>query len=173
MPSFTSRRTSATFSRVSPPIESTSSRLALQDACAERPDMTNLPAEVRRRLSRSGRSMWKTEQSADGGTTRKWLFRAEDGAAIETVLMGYRDGLRYASRARPVVPWLHILRHWTVRVRAAPPSGRDRRLRSPTRRPSSVRSGCRAFPIISRTSCSWGWVSRWPTTTGSERQCAG
>jgi 23S rRNA (adenine2503-C2)-methyltransferase len=30
------------------------------------------------------------EQSADGGTTRKWLFRAPDGAAIESVLMGYR-----------------------------------------------------------------------------------
>ena len=52
--------------------------------------MTNLPAHVRKKLD--GR-LWpfdvELEQSADGGTTRKWLFRAPDGAAIETVLMGY------------------------------------------------------------------------------------
>jgi 23S rRNA (adenine2503-C2)-methyltransferase len=29
------------------------------------------------------------ERSADGGMTRKWLYRAPDGAAIEAVLMGY------------------------------------------------------------------------------------
>lgn len=53
-------------------------------------DMTNLPGAVR--VSLSG-SLWpfevEAEQSADGGTTRKWLFRAPDGAAIEAVLMGY------------------------------------------------------------------------------------
>ena len=52
-------------------------------------DMTNLPAEVRGRLE----PLWpfdvESEQSADHGTTRKWLFRAPDGAAIEAVLMGY------------------------------------------------------------------------------------
>jgi 23S rRNA (adenine2503-C2)-methyltransferase len=52
-------------------------------------DMTNLPAALRARLT----SLWpfdvEMEQSADGGTTRKWLFRAPDGAAIESVLMGY------------------------------------------------------------------------------------
>ncbi len=53
-------------------------------------DMTNLPQEVRSRLSDR---LWpftvEIEQSADSGTTRKWLFRAPDGAAIEAVLMGY------------------------------------------------------------------------------------
>ncbi len=52
--------------------------------------MTNLPGGVRDALE--GR-LWpfevEMEQSADGGTTRKWLFRAPDGAAIEAVLMGY------------------------------------------------------------------------------------
>jgi 23S rRNA (adenine2503-C2)-methyltransferase len=52
-------------------------------------DMTNLPTALRARLT----SLWpfevEMEQSADGGTTRKWLFRAPDGAAIESVLMGY------------------------------------------------------------------------------------
>lgn len=53
-------------------------------------DMTNLPASLRESLA--GR-LWpftvEAEQSADGGTTRKWLFRAPDGAAFEAVLMGY------------------------------------------------------------------------------------
>jgi len=52
--------------------------------------MTNLPNQVREKLDRQ---LWpfdvELEQSADGGTTRKWLFRAPDGAAIESVLMGY------------------------------------------------------------------------------------
>ncbi len=53
--------------------------------------MTNLPATLRDSLS--GR-LWpfevEIEQSADNGRTRKWLFRAQNGASIETVLMGYR-----------------------------------------------------------------------------------
>jgi 23S rRNA (adenine2503-C2)-methyltransferase len=52
--------------------------------------MTNLPASIRDRLE--GR-LWpfdvELEQSSDKGKTRKWLFRAPDGAAIESVLMGY------------------------------------------------------------------------------------
>lgn len=54
-------------------------------------DMTNLPGWLRSRLADT---LWpfevETEQRSDRGTTRKWLFRAADGAAIETVLMGYR-----------------------------------------------------------------------------------
>ncbi len=53
-------------------------------------EMTNLPLELRETI---GPRLWpfqvEMEQSADGGTTRKWLFRAPDGAAIEAVLMGY------------------------------------------------------------------------------------
>lgn len=53
-------------------------------------DMTNLPADLREQI---GDRLWpfrvEAEQSADGGTTRKWLFRAPDGAAFEAVLMGY------------------------------------------------------------------------------------
>jgi 23S rRNA (adenine2503-C2)-methyltransferase len=52
--------------------------------------MTNLPSSLRERIADS---LWpfdvEVEQDTDGGTTRKWLFRAPDGAAIETVLMGY------------------------------------------------------------------------------------
>ncbi len=52
--------------------------------------MTNLPAVLRASLAGA---LWPFEveaaQSADSGTTRKWLFRTPDGAAIESVLMGY------------------------------------------------------------------------------------
>jgi len=52
--------------------------------------MTNLPLRVRAGLADR---LWPFSvditQSADGSTTRKWLFRATDGASIETVLMSY------------------------------------------------------------------------------------
>ena len=52
--------------------------------------MTNLPAAIRDSI---GADLWpfavEVDQSADNGTTRKWLFRAPDGAGIEAVLMGY------------------------------------------------------------------------------------
>jgi 23S rRNA (adenine2503-C2)-methyltransferase len=53
-------------------------------------EMTNLPSRVRDVLDAQ---LWpfdvEVDQSADRGTTRKWLFRAPDGGSIETVLMGY------------------------------------------------------------------------------------
>ena len=53
-------------------------------------NMTNLPSGLRGELADR---LWPFElevgQSADAGTTQKWLFRTPDGAAIETVLMGY------------------------------------------------------------------------------------
>jgi 23S rRNA (adenine2503-C2)-methyltransferase len=64
--------------------------------------MTNLPSAVRTNI---GADLWpfavEVEQSADGGRTRKWLFRAPDGAAIEAVLMGYprRTTLCISSQA--------------------------------------------------------------------------
>ncbi len=64
--------------------------------------MTNLPAHVRERI---GDVLWPfsvdVEQTADRGKTRKWLFRAGDGASIETVLMGYptRTTLCISSQA--------------------------------------------------------------------------
>lgn len=52
--------------------------------------MTNIPIELRNSLSDR---LWpfdvEKEQVGDGGRTRKWLFRAPDGASIEAVLMGY------------------------------------------------------------------------------------
>jgi 23S rRNA (adenine2503-C2)-methyltransferase len=54
--------------------------------------MTNLPGSIREKI---GARLFpfdvEGEQVADGGRTRKWLFRTPDGAAIEAVLMGYPD----------------------------------------------------------------------------------
>ncbi len=64
--------------------------------------MTNLPQAWRERFAGE---LWpfevEVEQSADGGATRKWLFRAPDGASIESVLMGYprRTTLCISSQA--------------------------------------------------------------------------
>lgn len=55
-------------------------------------DMTNLPPALREELEPR---LWpfaiEVMQVADNGRTVKWLFRAPDGASIETVVMGYRD----------------------------------------------------------------------------------
>jgi 23S rRNA (adenine2503-C2)-methyltransferase len=64
--------------------------------------MTNLPKPLRATFD--GR-LWPFDveifQEADGGTTRKWLFRTPDGNSIETVLMGYsrRTTLCISSQA--------------------------------------------------------------------------
>ncbi len=64
--------------------------------------MTNLPGHIRERI---GEALWpfsvEVDQTADGGKTRKWLFRTGDGASIETVLMGYprRTTLCISSQA--------------------------------------------------------------------------
>jgi 23S rRNA (adenine2503-C2)-methyltransferase len=55
-------------------------------------EMTNLPESLRSRLRDD---LWPfsvdIQQTADRGTTIKWLFRCTDGAPIESVLMGYRN----------------------------------------------------------------------------------
>ena len=55
-------------------------------------EMTNLSLTLRDELAAK---LWpfSTEVSLEGdkGRTRKWLFRAPDGASIESVLMGYSD----------------------------------------------------------------------------------
>lgn len=61
--------------------------------------MTNIPAARRASLE----PLWPFEVEAEraSGQTRKWLFRAADGASIETVLMGYprRTTLCISSQA--------------------------------------------------------------------------
>ena len=58
----------------------------------EATEMTNLSKQLRTDLAPD---LWPfevvTEQGADGGATRKWLFRTAAGTSIETVLMGYQN----------------------------------------------------------------------------------
>jgi 23S rRNA (adenine2503-C2)-methyltransferase len=56
-------------------------------------DLTNLPQRLRETLAERLPLALEpeTEQTADRGTTVKWLWRAHDGAQIETVLMRYPD----------------------------------------------------------------------------------
>ncbi len=53
-------------------------------------EMTNLPSSIRAHLEED---LWpfscEAERVGDAGKTVKWLFRAPDGVAIESVLMGY------------------------------------------------------------------------------------
>ncbi|MDJ0959875.1 MAG: 23S rRNA (adenine(2503)-C(2))-methyltransferase RlmN [Acidimicrobiia bacterium] len=64
--------------------------------------MTNLPLGLRAQIASK---LWpfvtEVEQRADGGATRKWLFRTPDGASIESVVMGYprRTTLCISSQA--------------------------------------------------------------------------
>ncbi|GMR01933.1 MAG: 23S rRNA (adenine(2503)-C(2))-methyltransferase RlmN [Acidimicrobiia bacterium] len=54
--------------------------------------MTNLPKSLRGDIAQK---LWPfeldVEQTADRGQTKKWLFRCEDQAPIESVLMGYAN----------------------------------------------------------------------------------
>ena len=57
--------------------------------------MTDLPPALRARLAAARpsprRCAWPTDSVADDGETVKWLWRLDDGASIETVLMHYPD----------------------------------------------------------------------------------
>lgn len=67
-------------------------RWLYQRPCRSMESMTDLPASLRDSL---GGQLWpfkvETEQIGDAGRTVKWLYRANDDAAIESVLMGYDD----------------------------------------------------------------------------------
>lgn len=56
-------------------------------------EMTDLPAAVRDRLAAALPEQLSllSRQECDGGTTVKWLWALHDGAAVESVLMVYRD----------------------------------------------------------------------------------
>ncbi len=55
-------------------------------------EITNLPVALRARLADELPAALEevTASASDDGATRKWLFRLDDGATIETVLMHYR-----------------------------------------------------------------------------------
>ena len=91
--------------------------------------LTNLPKALLARLADELPLAFTadTMQLADEDTTAKWLWRAADGAQIETVLMRYsdaRDRLRFLASG--VCDGLHVLRDRPGRLRTSPVRGRDR-----------------------------------------------
>ena len=128
--------------------------------------MTNLPLELRQSLTDR---LWpmrvETEQSGDGGRTVKWLFRAPDGAAVETVLMGYprRTTLCISSQAGCAMRCTFCAtgqfgfeRQLVAGEIVAQVAYANAHLRA------HPMPGC---PLGSATSSSWAWVNRSPTTT--------
>ena len=65
----------------------------LHTRLAEPSEMTELPAALRTRLEAQLPHALETaaESTSDGGNTRKWLWKLDDGALVESVLMHYRD----------------------------------------------------------------------------------
>jgi len=128
--------------------------------------MTDIPAASRDRLVGALMPALFTEVRAlvcDDGTTRKALLRAHDGTLVESVLMRYPDRTTLCISSQAgcgmACPFCAtgqggLTRNLStaeivdqVRIAAAPP-------------------GC-------PTSCSWAWVSRWPTTGGWWTRCIG
>jgi 23S rRNA (adenine2503-C2)-methyltransferase len=65
----------------------------LHTRLAEPAEMTELPGALRDRLEADlpPALAVRHESVSDGGTTRKWLWRLDDGALVESVLMHYAD----------------------------------------------------------------------------------
>src|ERR1700759_146036 len=133
---------------------------------ADPQQMTDLPATVRGQVAEALFPKLLTaarEVTCDAGQTRKTVWRAVDGTTFESVLMRYpqRNTVCISSQAGcgMACPFCAtgqggLKRNLSTaeileQVRAAAVELRARR----------AVAGC-------RTSSSWAWVSRWPTTTG-------
>ena len=135
-------------------------------------EMTDLPAAVREQVAEAlfPRLLDAVQEiECDAGETRKMLWRAVDGTTFESVLMRYpqRNTVCISSQAGcgMACPFCAtgqggLKRNLSTaeileQVRAAAVELRDR---------GDIMAGC-------RTSSSWEWASRWPTTTASSRRC--
>ena len=134
-------------------------------------EMTNLPGAFRRELEGH---LWPFEvgehQVSDRGTTYKWLFRMGDGAAVETVAMGYRSRttLCVSSQAGCALACTFC---------ATGQFGFDRHLAAGeiVAQLAYANAFLRSHPLRGplpgwATWCSWGWASPWPTTRGCGRR---
>jgi 23S rRNA (adenine2503-C2)-methyltransferase len=134
-------------------------------------DMTDLPAASRDQLA--GRLLPRLltpqrELACDGGMTRKTLWRAFDGALVESVLMRYPQRVTMCVSSQAgcgmACPFC-----------ATGQAGLTRNL-SAAEIVAQVVAGARALARGEvpggPTSCSWAWVSRWPTTPACCGPCA-
>ena len=135
--------------------------------------MTDVPAAARETLAAAllpGLLTPVRHQTADGGRTRKTLWRLHDGALVESVLMRYpgRATVCISSQAGcgMACPFCAtgqagLTRNLSAAEIIGQAVGRARRW--PTARSPAARGDC-------RTSSSWAWGSRWPTTPASARR---
>ena len=140
-------------------------------------EMTDLPAAVREQVAEAlfPRLLDAVQEiECDAGETRKMLWRAVDGTTFESVLMRYpqRNTVCISSQAGcgMACPFCAtgqggLKRNLSTaeileQVRAAAVELRDRD--GDGIAPARV-AGC-------RTSSSWAWASRWPTTTACSRR---
>jgi 23S rRNA (adenine2503-C2)-methyltransferase len=130
-------------------------------------DMTDLPLTSRTALADALLPPLLTaerELSCDDGTTRKTLWRAFDGALVESVLMRYPDRVTMCVSSQAgcgmACPFC-----------ATGQAGLTRNLSTAeivAQVVAGARAGQRPGPGAGRagspTWCSWAWGSRWPTT---------
>jgi 23S rRNA (adenine2503-C2)-methyltransferase len=135
--------------------------------------MTDLPAAVRDTLAEAllpGLLTPVRNQSADGGRTRKTLWRLHDGALVESVLMRYPDRATVCISSQAgcgmACPFCATGQQGLTRnLSAAEIIGQA------VAAPRRWRTGrSPAGPVGCPTRCSWAWASRWPTTPGCARR---
>src|SRR6202042_1878567 len=140
-------------------------------------EMSDLPLASRDALAQAMLPRLLTaerELSCDDGTTRKTLWRAFDGALVESVLMRYPERVTMCVSSQAgcgmACPFC-----------ATGQAGLTRNL-STAEIVAQVVAGARApapgarspgGSAASPTSCSWEGASRWPTTRGCSRRCGG
>ena len=112
------------------------------------------------------------EQACDDGATRKTLWRGHDGTRAESVLMGYPDRATVcvSSQAGCGMACPFCATGQGGLQRNLSTAEIVEQVRQPPRPPGTARwaprCGCPTW-------CSWAWASRWPTTAGWSRRCAG
>ena len=132
-------------------------------ARVQRPDeLTELPAALRATLGAALPPSLRevSRQSADDGETTKWLWALGDGAEVETVLMRYPDRVTVCVSTQAGCAM-------ACQFCATGQAGFQRQLTQGEIVEQVAVAMREAAHVGSRTSCSWGWGSHWPTTTGS------
>ena len=112
------------------------------------------PRRCRRRCAK------QAKQSADAGQTTKWLWTLHDGAQVETVLMRYPDRVTVCVSTQAGCAM-------ACQFCATGQAGFQRHLSQGEIVEQVAVAMREAGRGGSPTWCSWGWASRWPTTTGS------
>ena len=153
-------------------------------------DMTDLPRASRAALAGALLPALLTaerELSCDDGTTRKTLWRAFDGALVESVLMRYPDRVTMCVSSQAgcgmACPFCAtgqagLTRNLsTAEIVAQVVAGArllaDGQIPDVPGRVSNRDPPARPVPDASPTWSSWAWGSRWPTTPASSPRSAG